>query len=65
MSAPECAITLEEKNENWAKGSSSRAGVTCDCGWKGKVPDLLCDPRPNATTTLWCPQCRTAGWVFD
>jgi len=35
--------------------------VECCCGWKGVVDDLL---GVDDEETLWCPQCRTTGWVY-
>lgn len=63
MGAPEHAISLAEENPDWAKGSSKKTRVTCQgCGWKGKMYQLLCI---DEETTLWCPQCGTAAWIFD
>lgn len=36
-------------------------GVECECGWSGILCELLCEEDES---TLWCPQCRTAGWIY-
>jgi len=69
MSAPKHAEPLG--TEGW----QNKDGTPCDmkdlpnvvcegCGWKGHVSQLLAvDPDENST--MWCPQCRTAAWVYD
>ena len=60
MSAPKHAVPLREENPDW---SNVKATITCQgCGWHGEVADLLCVDKSE---TLWCPQCRTSGWVYD
>ena len=59
MSASSKAITLSEDNPNWIK---CRRGFTCECGYKGVAPELLVE-EDNAT--MYCPQCRCAGWIWD
>ena len=59
MSAGDKAITLAEENPNW-KECDWR--FTCDCGYQGIAPELLVE---EDDTTLWCPQCRTTGWIWD
>lgn len=59
MAAPDYAEPIGEPiNE------SEPPPVHCEaCGWDGKLADLLgIDPDEN--TTLWCPKCRSAYWVF-
>lgn len=36
--------------------------VSCSCGWKGHVGQLLGEDEDD---TLWCPQCQGAGWTYD
>ena len=35
---------------------------TCDCGYKGEMGELLAEEGDD---TLWCPACRSAGWIWD
>jgi len=59
MSAGENAIPLIEENKNWR---DQLPGFTCSCGYSGKGHELLCE---EDETTLWCPVCGTAGWIWD
>lgn len=34
----------------------------CTCGWHGQQYELL---AVDEEETLWCPQCRTAAWMFE
>ena len=33
------------------------------CGYEGNGRELL-GVDPDENTTLWCPQCRTSGWIW-
>jgi hypothetical protein len=35
---------------------------TCDCGHHGRADELLAEDEES---TLWCPVCTTAGWIWD
>jgi hypothetical protein len=59
MAAPDDAITLWQENENW---KTNHWAATCECGWHGSSFELLCHADNE---TLWCPQCRTAAWIWD
>ena len=59
MSAGDKAITLAEENPN---GYVFNWGFTCECGYRGVAGELLVEPDD---TTMWCPQCRCAGWIWD
>ena len=50
-----------------AEARRSLPGVTCECGFRGLVGDLLEDPDDlNPRSTMWCPQCGMAGgWLYD
>jgi len=66
MACPKNAIPLAKENPDWTKGPNGKTKIICqDCGWKGNLPEMLCDPSPNGTETLWCPQCHTPNWIFD
>lgn len=59
MSAGNNAIPLIKENVNWKDKLPS---FTCECGYHGKGHELLCEEEE---TTLYCPQCGTAGWIWD
>ena len=60
MSASDHAVPLYEEN-----AESKTAGLSdfkcLGCGYKGKAGELLCVKEED---TLWCPICRTSGWVW-
>ena len=60
MSAGKNAIPLEEENIEWR--SAGLPSFTCECGYSGAGHELLCE---EDETTLYCPQCGCAGWVWD
>lgn len=67
MSAPKNAIPLrKEEPIDPVSPSFYWAPVECECGWKGELGDLLCDPDdPDPPENdLWCPQCKTKGWYW-
>lgn len=60
MSAPDHAIPLSKENVDWETANLS--DFKCfGCGYKGKGCELLC---VDESETLWCPICRTSGWVW-
>lgn len=60
MSAGKNAIPLIEENPKW---KDSLPFFTCSgCGYQGKGHELLCEEDSD---TLYCPQCGTAGWIWD
>ena len=60
MSAGPEAIPLIDENPIWI---DELPFFTClNCGYQGIGHELLCE---EGDTTLWCPQCRTASWVWD
>ncbi len=59
MSASDKAITLAEDNPNW---KTCHWAFTCECGCKGEAWELLVE---EDNTTMYCPQCRNAGWIWD
>ena len=72
MAAPDNAITLREESKTWVNHSEEDdaeldSSVSCMCGWKGSLLDLLCDPEDTseAANNFWCPRCRARGWSFD
>ena len=61
MSAGKNAIPLIKENPEWE--TIGLPSFTCQgCGYQGKGHELLCEDNE---TTMWCPQCGTAGWVWD
>lgn len=36
--------------------------ITCDCGWHGKVEELLVI---DGDIQFFCPDCGSPGWIFD
>lgn len=67
MSAPNDAITLEEyaDHADWGMANAKHLTFECTgCGYKGAAGELLTEPE-GSNQTLWCPQCRTSGWVWD
>ena len=61
MSAGPNAIPLSEENPEWLR--EDLPGFTCQgCGYSGKGHELLCE---EDDTTLWCPQCETAAWIWN
>lgn len=60
MSAPDHAIPLSEENPNWKK-EKGFPDFKCPCGYEGRGHELLC---VDESETLWCPVCRTSGWVW-
>lgn len=67
MSAPDNAITIkEEAKRYWRHPSPSVLAmeIKCEgCSWEGQFGELLCDSNTNNDTT-WCPQCKTAAWIW-
>ena len=60
MSAPDNAIPLKEENPDWA---GQLPGFHCPaCNYSGMGEELLCTDDDD---TLWCPMCRTSGWIWD
>lgn len=57
----------QDENENIMspeKAKKDLPKVTCDCGWRGGVWELL-GIDPDEDETLWCPQCGGIGWTYD
>lgn len=73
MSAPHNAITLQQEAETeWIEGPENkgarrmlRLGVSCSCGFKGVLGELLCDSDDDTPNNFWCPYCRSHGWGWD
>jgi len=68
MSAPKNAKPIGADGWQDADGNLMTVGrvkkemrVTCFCGFKGHIGQLLCS-KDDDEETLWCPQCRTSGW---
>ena len=60
MSAGNKAIPLIKENPEWKDKLPS---FTCEsCGYQGNGHELLCE---EDETTLYCPVCRTAAWVWN
>ncbi|KKM17255.1 hypothetical protein LCGC14_1677560 [marine sediment metagenome] len=59
MSAGKNAIPLIEGNKKW---KDKLPGFICNCGYSGKGHELLCE---DDDTTMWCPMCETAGWIWN
>ena len=63
MSAGDKAIPLKEMvHKADPNAEVCDWGFTCDCGYKGEAGELLVE---EDDTTMWCPQCGTAGWIWD
>jgi len=61
MSAGKNAIPLSEENQKWK--NVGLPGFTCSsCGYHGAGYELLCE---DDNATLYCPQCKTVGWIWD
>ncbi|NQT04168.1 MAG: hypothetical protein HQ580_19235 [Planctomycetes bacterium] len=59
--------TLFKENPDWKKHNVT---VSCPkdsggCGWKGRIHELLVDAVDMENNTMWCPQCTSAGWVYN
>ena len=73
MSAPQNTITLnQEAKREWLKGPEDKEarkplkmGVSCVCGFRGKLGELLCDPNNDTVNNFWCPICKGKGWSWD
>jgi hypothetical protein len=61
MSAGPKAKPLAEENKEWLKCDWS---FICEygCGYSGLAHELLAEEDED---TLYCPQCGTAGWIWD
>jgi len=59
MSAGKNARPLIEENPEWKDQLPS---FTCDCGYSGLGHELLCE---EDETTLYCPLCGLAAWIWD
>lgn len=71
MSAPNHAKALGLANWRDEKGkdmTSQKARkklpkVKCQgCGWSGGIWELL---AVDEEETMWCPLCKTSGWIYD
>ncbi len=61
MPAPKQARPIREENPAWIKAPQP---ISCECGWRGPVADMLGVKGPN--NTLWCPECKSMwDWLFD
>jgi len=65
MGAPADAITLKQDSDPkwWESESLKYQSFVCPCGYKGKAGELLVDPSGD-NDTMWCPQCKAAGWIW-
>jgi len=55
-------IPLRIENPEWLKNNWKATCQDEACGWRGPVHDLLVEPD---NSTMYCPQCGTANWVYD
>ena len=61
MSAPDNAHTLRDEGYYKDDVFLDNDLIICDCGYEGTAGGLLC---VDDEETLWCPQCKTAGWQW-
>lgn len=68
MSACAHAEPLGEEGWNAPIEEIRTIRITCSCGWRGCVTELMTCGLPaeeECGTDLWCPVCGTIGWIYD
>lgn len=64
MSAGKDAVPMKDECANYPNAGGLLWRVACqdeDCQWVGVVGELLVEPD---NSTMYCPQCRTANWIY-
>jgi len=56
----------ESEGKPTSKERLKEITVECACGWRGDIGEILhCGGEVDCTETMWCPECKTAGWIYS